>query len=71
MFPAIPAPVVEILVKAVATIGEEIVLAIIAALKGGDVSAVEQLTKTGLEEAHQIALIDAALEISQAAKAGA
>jgi len=68
---ALSPELVEILIHAAITISEEIALAILHAIHGGDVSAVEELTKTGLEEAHQIALIDAALERSQAAKFGA
>ncbi len=63
--------VVAILIKTGISLGEQIALAIMHAIHGGDVSAVEELTKTGLEEPHRIALIDAALERSQAAKAGA
>jgi len=62
---------IEILIRAAVTVGEDIVLAILHAIHGGDVSAVEELTKTGLEEPAKIAMIDAALERSQAAKAGA
>jgi len=62
---------VEVLIRAAVTVGEEVVLAILRAIHSGDVSAVEELTKTGLETADQIALVDAALERSQAAKAGA
>lgn len=69
--PAIPSDVVEILIRIVATVGEGIALAIMNAIKAGDVDAVQQLTATGLEDAHVIALTDAALKRSQAAKFGA
>lgn len=63
--------VVSILIRTAVTLGEEVAIAVMHAIHAGDVSTVEELTKTGLEEPHRIALIDAALERSQAAKAGA
>lgn len=69
--PSIPADVVEILIRIVVNVGVDLTLAIMNAIKVGDVDAVKQLTATGLETAHQIALTDAALKISQAAKFGA
>jgi hypothetical protein len=60
--------VVSILIRAVATIGEEVAIAILGAIKGGDVNTVEQLSKQ-LPDAEQIRLRDEALIASQRAKA--
>jgi hypothetical protein len=60
--------VATILIRAVATIGEEIAIAILHAVHGGDVNTVEQLSKQ-LPDADQIRLRDEALIASQRAKA--
>jgi hypothetical protein len=60
--------VVTILVRAAATLGEEIAIAIFHAIHGGDVNTVEQLSKQ-LPNADQIRLRDEALIASQRAKA--
>jgi hypothetical protein len=62
--------VAAILIRAVATIGEEVALAILGAVHGGDVNTVEQLSKK-LDTADQIRLRDEALIASQRAKAHA
>lgn len=62
--------VVDSLIKIAVRLGEEIAIAIARAIRGGDVSAVQELSKV-LEEPEKIALLDAALEAAQTAKAHA